>query len=179
METKHKLAVDIRELSEDDAAAAAALSAELGYPADTDMMRARIERLSAMADHGLFAACQGTRVVGWIHGLAAHPLQGDPRAEIGGLIVAAGARSTGVGALLVQRAEQWARERGFDAILVRSQIMRDAAHRFYLREGYERTKTSAVFTKRLRAGFKIDESGGGSSDPPSAVGSKDPTPRQS
>ena len=63
--------------------------------------------------------------------------------------MAADVRSTGVGALLVHRAEQWARERGFDAILVRSQIMREAAHRFYLREGYERTKTSAVFTKKL------------------------------
>jgi len=151
METKHKLAVDIRELSEDDAAAAAALSAELGYPADIETMRARIERLSALPDHGLFAACQGTRVTGWIHVLAAHHLQGDPRAEIGGLIVTAEARSTGVGALLVQRAEQWARDHGFDAILVRSQIMREAAHRFYLREGYERTKTSAVFTKNLKS----------------------------
>jgi hypothetical protein len=28
--------------------------------------------------------------------------------------------------------------------------MREAAHRFYLREGYERTKTSAVFTKKLQ-----------------------------
>jgi PhnO protein len=150
MEMKHKPAVDIRELSRDDAAAAASLSAELGYPADTDAMRARVERLSAMADHGLYAARQGTRVVGWIHVLAAHHLQGEPRAEIGGLIVAADVRSAGVGALLVQRAEQWAREHGFDAILVRSQIMREAAHRFYLREGYERTKTSAVFTKNLR-----------------------------
>jgi GNAT superfamily N-acetyltransferase len=150
METKHTLAVEIRGITEDDAAAAAALSAELGYPADTGTMRARIERLSATADHGLFAAWQGTRVIGWIHVLAAHHLQGDPRAEIGGLIVTADARSTGVGALLVQRAEQWAREHGFDAILVRSQIMREAAHRFYLREGYERTKTSAVFTKKLQ-----------------------------
>src|SRR6476620_5087258 len=112
MSTNRQLAVDIREISQDDAAAAAALSAELGYPADTDTMRARIKHLSAKPDHGLFTACQGTRVIGWIHVLEAHHLQGDPRAEIGGLIVAAEARSTGVGALLVQRAEQWAREQG-------------------------------------------------------------------
>jgi len=141
--------VDIRDMRLDDAGASALLSAELGYPVDTETMRARIERLSAAADHGLFVACQGSRVIAWIHVLAADHLQGDPRAEIGGLVVTAAARSSGVGALLVQRAERWAREHGFDAILVRSQIMREAAHRFYLREGYERTKTSAVFTKTL------------------------------
>jgi len=141
--------VDIRDMRLDDAGASALLSAELGYPVDTEKMRARIERLSAAADHGLFVACQGSRVIAWIHVLAADHLQGDPRAEIGGLVVTAAARSSGVGALLVQRAERWAREHGFDAILVRSQIMREAAHRFYLREGYERTKTSAVFTKTL------------------------------
>ena len=141
--------VNIREMCPDDAASVAALSAELGYPVDAETMRARIDRQSAMADHGLFVACQGTRVIAWIHVLASHHLQGEPRAEIGGLIVTSDVRSSGVGALLVQRAEQWASEHGFAGILVRSQIMREAAHRFYLREGYERTKTSAVFTKKL------------------------------
>ena len=41
----------------------------------------------------------------------------------------------------------WAREHGFGSILVRSQVMREDAHRFYLREGYAQTKTSAVFSK--------------------------------
>jgi hypothetical protein len=34
-------------------------------------------------------------------------------------------------------------------MVVRSQVAREAAHRFYLRHGYERTKTSAVFSKVL------------------------------
>jgi hypothetical protein len=35
------------------------------------------------------------------------------------------------------------------SIVVRSRATREAAHRFYLREGYTQTKTSAVFTKSL------------------------------
>jgi (aminoalkyl)phosphonate N-acetyltransferase len=132
-----------------DAAAAAALTTELGYPVDSSTMQARIERISAMADHGLFVACRVDRVVGWIHVLTAHHLQSEARAEIGGLVVTADARSGGIGAMLVARAEQWARDSGLDGIVVRSQIMREAAHRFYLREGYKRTKTSAVFAKDL------------------------------
>jgi GNAT superfamily N-acetyltransferase len=143
--------VDIRPIAGEDAAAAARLSAELGYPADVETMRARIAHLSGLADHRVFVACVGGEVIGWLHVSASLHLQSEPRAEIGGLVVTAGARSSGVGAMLVRRAEQWAIEQGFDAILVRSQIMREAAHRFYLREGYERTKTSAVFTKTFRS----------------------------
>lgn len=79
----------------------------------------------------------------------AGPAGAAPRAEIGGLVVSAPARGRCVGAQLVARAEAWAREQGLSAILVRSQIAREDAHRFYLREGYQRTKTSAVFTKPL------------------------------
>jgi hypothetical protein len=34
-------------------------------------------------------------------------------------------------------------------MVVRSQMAREAAHRFYVREGYRQTKTSAVFSKSL------------------------------
>jgi GNAT superfamily N-acetyltransferase len=88
-------------------------------------------------------------VVGWIDVSAAHHLQSEPLAEIGGLVVASEARSGGIGRRLVERAEEWAVQRGLKSILVRSQVARAAAHRFYLREGYERIKTSAVFTKKL------------------------------
>jgi len=141
--------IDIRDITPDDAAAAAALSEELGYPVSAPAMRARIEQLIAGSDHGVFVACRDGQVIGWVHVAAVQHLQADPRAEIGGLVVTASARSAGVGARLVRRAEQWAKAHGFDSVVVRSQIMREAAHRFYLREGYERTKTSAVFAKKL------------------------------
>ena len=145
-----ELSVDIRAIVPGDADAAARLSGELGYPVDATTMRLRIEQLTVSVDHGAFVACQAGDVVGWIHVSSVHHMQSDPRAEIGGLVVAAHARSAGIGAQLVARAEQWAREAGFSSVVVRSQIMRDAAHRFYLREGYARTKTSAVFTKAIQ-----------------------------
>lgn len=143
-------AVDIRPITRADADAAAGLSAELGYAIETAGMLARIEQLVGSADHGVFVACRNQVVLGWIHVAAVHHLQSEPRAEIGGLIVTADARGVGVGAWLVARAELWAKDRGFASVVVRSQIAREAAHRFYLREGYARTKTSAVFTKTLQ-----------------------------
>lgn len=141
--------VSIRAIEAADAQAAASLCAELGYPIDEASMRARIERLLASSAHGVFVACDNDRVVGWIHVASVDHMQSEPRAEIGGLVVTTAARGAGIGARLVERAESWARSAGLPTILVRSQIARDDAHRFYLREGYARTKTSAVFTKRL------------------------------
>lgn len=152
MDASSRDPLQIRPIDADDAEAAAALSGELGYPVSAVDMRTRLASLLAMPDHGVFVACREGAVLGWIHVAAVQHLQSDPRAEIGGLVVTASARSQRVGARLVAAAEQWARDRGFATIVVRSQIMRDDAHRFYLREGYERTKTSAVFTKSVVAG---------------------------
>jgi GNAT superfamily N-acetyltransferase len=58
--------------------------------------------------------------------------------------------------MLVTRAEQWALSRGVKEMLVRSRISREDAHRFYLREGYERTKTSAVFGKHLASTARVN-----------------------
>jgi GNAT superfamily N-acetyltransferase len=139
----------IRQIDIQDAAAAAQLSGELGYPVSTAVMEQRIRILAALQDRIVYVACHDGDVVGWIDVGVVHHLQADAYGEIGGLVVSGAHRSGGIGAQLVLRAEQWVREREMVRIVVRSQIAREAAHRFYLRQGYERTKTSAVFSKSL------------------------------
>ncbi len=134
-------AADVKELCD--------LSAELGYPSQPDAMQRRIEVLTRLADHMVYVATFDTEIAGWIHVGIVHHLQADSRAEIGGLVVGAKARSKGIGRELVARAEQWALQQGVSSVVVRSQIARQDAHRFYLREGYKQTKNSAVFTKML------------------------------
>ena len=139
----------IREVSLADTTDICKLSEELGYPAPTDVMRRRIEELARLDDHAVYAAIADKELVGWIHVAVVRHLQAEPRAEIGGLVVGSRARSRGIGRELVAHAEQWALQHGVSSVIVRSQIAREAAHRFYLREGYRQTKTSAVFTKLL------------------------------
>ncbi|HEX4135189.1 MAG TPA: GNAT family N-acetyltransferase [Bryobacteraceae bacterium] len=139
----------IREITAGDATAAAGLSEELGYPVSPDTMRQRIEFLNRSGGHVVYIACLAGDVVGWIDVRETHHLQVEPCAEIGGLVVAGGARGGGVGRCLIERAEHWAMQRGLERVIVRSRLEREAAHRFYLRQGYARTKTSAVFTKNL------------------------------
>jgi GNAT superfamily N-acetyltransferase len=50
---------------------------------------------------------------------------------------------------LLDRAEMWAREKGFSATSLRSNVIRERAHAFYERQGYEHTKTQKSFRKKL------------------------------
>ena len=141
--------VSVREIAVADAEIAAGLCGELGYPADPFEIEQRIRRIHTMPDHTVFVACVEQQVAGWIDvGIIQH-FQSEPYGEIGGFVIAAGHRSLGIGREVIQRAEEWVAARGVRKILVRSQLVREAAHRFYLREGYAHTKTSAVFMKAL------------------------------
>ena len=146
--------LSIREITVADAAAAARLSGELGYHATTETMTRRIEGLTSRKDRMVFVASLAEDVAGWIDLAVTDHLASEPRAEICGLIVSDGARGQGIGQQLVARGEQWAAEQGLTSILVRSRISRESAHRFYLREGYERVKTSEVFSKELKASVR-------------------------
>ena len=141
----------IREIAIEDAEAAAQLSDELGYPAAVDVMRNRIEYVSSSRDHVVFVACISNTVIGWIDIGVIHHLAVGAYGEIGGFIVSTEYRSLGIGRKLIARAEQWVTDKGLTRMVVRSRIAREAAHRFYLREGYSRTKTSAVFSKELES----------------------------
>jgi GNAT superfamily N-acetyltransferase len=73
----------------------------------------------------------------------------DPRAEVAGLVVDASCRSRGIGAMLMARTEEWAREHGCAAVTLRSNVIRERAHRFYERLGYQIVKTQKSFRKTL------------------------------
>lgn len=141
--------VVMRELTVGDAGATAALAKELGYPTTPEEMAARLAGRQGNADMAAFAAVVDGQVVGWLDVAVIRHLDRDPLCEICGLVVASSHRSQGVGARLVEFAEQWAREQELTEMIVRSNVIRDDAHRFYRREGYTEWKRQAVFTKTL------------------------------
>ena len=53
------------------------------------------------------------------------------------------------GMTLLEAAEAWALEGGVSLIRVSSNVARERAHAFYIREGYGIIKTSHQFSKRL------------------------------
>ena len=110
---------------------------------------AQLESLGRSGDHALFVAESDGRLAGWLQVSFPRIFETPASAEIAGLVVDENRRGAGIGPLLLAAAEGWARNRGCRAIRVRSNVVRERAHRFYEREGYGRIKTQQVFEKPL------------------------------
>ena len=130
-----------------DAEALAALAGQLGYPSSAAEITGRLAEFDA--EHRVWVARSEGAVIGWIHAYVARYLVVEPYVEIGGLVVADGARGPGVGPRLIEEACTWARALGLGRVGVHSNVLREDAHRFYAREGFELEKTQGVFTRRL------------------------------
>ena len=140
----------IRLAMPDDAEELAKLSGQLGYPTDAAAM---LRRLDGVTSHHagvvLVALDPQGRVAGFAHAEARRLLIAEPFAELAALVVSEAARGQHIGSALLAAAEAWAREQGFANMRVRSNVIRERAHRFYLREGYVEKKRQAVFLKQL------------------------------
>jgi GNAT superfamily N-acetyltransferase len=140
----------VRKATRSDAARIAELSAELGYPATTKQIETRFLQLLPRTKHALLVAeGPGAQLVGWIHVSVANLIESDVRAEVNALIVAEAHRSLGAGVKLLEAAENWARSSGCRNVNLRSNVIRERAHKFYERQGYEHYKTQKAFRKPL------------------------------
>jgi GNAT superfamily N-acetyltransferase len=145
--------VTIRRAKPGDANRLAALSSQLGYPTTPKQVSARLQRVLRFKTGACFVAeSKPHGVIGWIHVSVTPLLEVELRAEINGLVVDENVRSAGVGAQLLNAGEEWARRMGCKSMSVRSNVIRDRAHVFYLRQAYEHYKTQKAFRKSLSPG---------------------------
>lgn len=141
--------ISVRPAHASDVPALAELSGQLGYPVAVEEMAERLRRVRDAAVGEVFVAVaeRDSPILGWTHVVPRLHLEEAPFAELAGLVVADFARSRGVGAALLAAAEAWARAAGFAVMRVRSNVVRERAHRFYERAGFQRVKAQAVFHK--------------------------------
>lgn len=138
----------VRPAAPRDTAALAALISHLSYPTDTEAMRARMERISALPDHAAWVAESEGEVIGMVGAMLGWAFNYDaPYARILALVVDPAHRGRGAGAALVRAAEEWARAHGAGYIHLTTGNQRGDAHRFYTRLGYD--DTGKRFHKRL------------------------------
>lgn len=150
MNRSHKGTLVIRRARSSDATRIAELSGELGYPATAKDISRRMGWLKGAAPNALLVAeSPDAGIAGWAHVSVTHLVESGTRAELNSLIVADGQRSLGAGARLLSAAEAWARKHGCPSMSVRSNVVRERAHAFYEREGYEHYKTQKAFRKYL------------------------------
>jgi GNAT superfamily N-acetyltransferase len=156
MESKSS-GIVIRPAKQADAPSIAALSGQLGHPATPEQTEKRLQHILRDPLHAVLvaelqaddAAVEGTKIIGWVHVQERPVLQSDLRAEVTALVVADSHRRLGAGRLLMQSAEEWAREHGCSAVMLRSNIIRTWAHSFYEAIGYRTLKTQKTFLKEF------------------------------
>lgn len=127
--------MQIRQADESDSDVLALLLAELGYPTETSQVRERLIDSNRVGD-SVLVAVYNSKVVGMAVLHRTRFLHRPPDGRISTLVVFESYRSCCIGARLVEAAEAVFRESGCGRIEVTSGKQREAAHRFYNREGY-------------------------------------------
>jgi GNAT superfamily N-acetyltransferase len=126
------------------------LAEQLGYLSTVQQVRIRLEAMANSSQYGVYVAqLPGGQIGGWIGLYVFRSVEQDTCAGISGLIVDQQVRGRGIGKALLEAAEGWARSQDCSAIAVHSNVMRERAHRFYARHGYEHIKTQKYLRKSL------------------------------
>ena len=125
------------------------LSEQLGYPIPTTQIEMNINELVTSPNHIALVALYNQQIVGWIHAFRAMLIESKPFIEIGGLVVAENFRNSGIGKKLVDKIKEWAIQKAINEVRVRSNVLRNAAHRFYLNNGFIEIKQQKVFQLHL------------------------------
>jgi GNAT superfamily N-acetyltransferase len=134
-----------------DVPAVTRLGIELGYDVDEAEVARRLERYHAVDTHLLLVGERDGQIVGWVHALERPLLQEPLHVEIGGLVVDAAQRGTGIGETLISHVDRWAAAVGYHGLWLHSRVERPEAHEFYPALGFDRIKTSHVYYRRVGA----------------------------
>lgn len=126
------------------------LAGQLGYPSTGSQIRIRLDAMANSSQYAVYVVqLPGGQIGGWIGLFVFHSVEQDNCVGISGLIVDQQIRSRGIGKVLLDAAEEWARSQGCTAISVHSNVTRERAHRFYTNNGYRHIKTQNLLHKSL------------------------------
>lgn len=120
---------------------------QLGYDVSAGEVAQRLSRRHDQRD--VILACDDEKTVGWAAVCVEEGFVEGRVAWIEGFIVDRDARNAGVGAVLLDAAEAWARSRECSVMRVQSNVIRERAHGFYERHGYVKMKAQFAFRKIL------------------------------
>ena len=118
-----------------------------GLPADESSIHRRINVLPR--EDRILMAVASDLLLGFAHLRVARDLMADEAAEVVSIVVRRTHRRRGIGRMLVAAAETWARQSGRARLLLRTDVVRTAAHAFYLALGYQETATTVDFVRDL------------------------------
>lgn len=131
----------------DDCAAIAEISrSDLGYDCTSEFVRSKLTSLDTSRETVFVAVCDN-EVIGYVHIEKYDTLYSDSLANILGLAVKADNRRNGAGTMLMNAAEDLAKNTGAAGVRLNSGASRLGAHEFYRARGYNSEKQQIRFIK--------------------------------
>lgn len=141
---------EVRKARSSDGEELARLSHQLGYPISETELSGFLAEMDADRTHAIFVTEKdASGLAGYIHVFLTRRLYLTPFAELGGLVIDDECRGMNLGSNLLKAAENWARAQGIGEMRVRSNVLREGARDFYLKHGYDDSKTQTVFYKTI------------------------------
>jgi len=123
---------------------------EMGYDYPLEETEKVLKLLLDSPTDKIFVAEINGETVGYVHAQHYQVLYAPPMKNIMGIAVSSVYRREGIGAALLDRVEQWAREEGCEMVRLVSGASRTGAHEFYRRQGYGEGRTQLNFKKRIQ-----------------------------
>lgn len=142
----------IRKAALKDSGQLVSLNEQLGYKITEEKLIDSLCELLENPDYEIYVAEQipSGLLLGFIFAYAFKSICQDYAYEVLGLVVHEKFRSKNIGVRLLAEIEMVALSKGINCIIIHSNVIRDNAHKFYIREGYSITKTQHVFHKYLK-----------------------------
>ena len=139
----------VRRVTKEDAETISVLCSQLGYPMSVEQTLKNISGVLDSRDQDAFAAEIDNKVIGWIGLSQSIKIEVPPYCEVHGLVVDDNFQNHGIGKKLIEKAKQWAKERGNDKLKLHCNVIRKEAHLFYEHLGFKETKQQKVYEIKI------------------------------
>ncbi|MCB0699519.1 MAG: GNAT family N-acetyltransferase [Chitinophagales bacterium] len=143
------MSITFRSATVDDAFEISNLSKQFGYNTDEQDTKKYLNQLKDVKDSTVLVALHDNMIVGWIQVSDMLRVESGRFCEVVGLVVDEHHRGKGIGKSLIEEAKTWTINRGCNKLIVRTNVKRNNAHRFYSSVGFTEVKEQKVFEMKL------------------------------
>ena len=149
------LDIQFRNIKKQDIEAMVQMSAEIGYEVRYENFSEKINDLIKNSNILIIIAANEQDVaVGWIELEISNFIFSNKTCNILGLFIDKNYRGKKIGNRLIEKAEEWAKEKGYMNFRISSDMTRIDLHSFYKHIGFTPIKTEQVFLRKVDDGLQ-------------------------
>lgn len=137
--------IQLNTVNENQAVEIHALSNQLGYANDKELLFNRLKQIVSLRDHAVFVAQLDEKIVGWLHCLICLRVESPLFVEVTGLVVDENVRGQQIGKKLIEASKHWSGRQDISIMRIRCNIVRTESHQFYQALGFISNKQQKVF----------------------------------